>query len=347
MELRIAFVGFGNVARAFARMSHAMRPRLARDYAMAWRTTAIATANHGSIISDSDIDLKAAAAYVERGESLRGMPGSAEAADAAEVIARAKADIIFETTPLDPINGEPATTYIRDALSRSMSVVTANKGPVAFAYRELKALAREKRASFRFEGTVMDGAPVFNLIEHCLPGARVTGFSGVLNSTTNVILSGMEDGRSFDECLEEARRLGIAEAKADYDLDGWDASVKAVAIANVLMGADLRPRDVERTGIRGVSMEQARLASESGKAIRLIARGVAASDGVRLSVRPEVIQAASRLGSLAGTSNALVIETDLMGGITVVESDPGVEQTAYALLSDMIRVNQEMAARGE
>jgi homoserine dehydrogenase len=342
MNLQLAFIGFGKVARAFARMLGDHQPALAMKYGLRWKTTAIATASHGCIISTAGIDLLQAAGCVERGGNLAELPESIAAADPLAIIERCNADILFETTPLNAVDGEPATTHIRSALTRGIHVVTANKGPIAFAYSELKSLA-EAGASFRFEGTVMDGAPVFNLVEYCLPGVRVLGFSGVLNSTTNLILTGMESGRSFEECLAEARRRGIAEANADYDIDGWDAAVKAVALANVLMHADSRPVDVDRKGIRNVKGEDIEQAARSGMAIRLVARGKRSIDSVKLTVAPEWVPVTSALGSVCGTSNVLVLETDLMGEIAIVENDPGVEQTAYALLSDMIQIHEYLA----
>jgi len=339
MELSLAFIGFGNVAQAFAQILGDHKSQLEDDYELRWRTTAIATARHGCITSVAGIDLIEAAACVSAGGNLTNLHESLVARDTLEVIETCKADILFETTPLNVTDGEPATAYLRTALARGINVVTANKGPIAFAYSELKSLAAAQRASFRFEGTVMDGTPVFNLVEQCLHGARVLGFRGVLNSTTNLILTGMERGRSFAESLEDARRLGIAEANADHDIDGWDAAAKAVALANVLMNADARPADVDREGIRSISVENLQSAVSSGMTVRLIARGERSGDRVRLTVAPERVPVDSILGSVRGTSNVLVLETDLMGEISIVETDPGIKQTAYALLSDTIRVH--------
>jgi homoserine dehydrogenase len=342
MEMNLAFIGFGNVARAFARILRDRRSQLATEYDLSWRTTAIATGGHGCVLSESAINLDEAVAIVERSGSLYELADVSIASNSIEVIETCDADIVFETTPLNPIDGEPATTYIRYALSRDINVVTANKGPVAFAYRELSKLAQQRGVEFRFEGTVMDGAPIFNLFENCLPVARTLGFRGVLNSTTNMILTGMESGHSFDELLAEARRLGIAEADADYDIDGWDAAVKTVALANVLMDADARPSDVDRDGIREVTSEDLRSAARDGNAIRLVARASRAGDKLRLGVAPEIVPLASALGCAVGTSSVLVINTDLMGELTIFEKDPGVEQTAYALLSDMLRIHEDL-----
>jgi len=347
MQLKLAFIGFGNVARAFARMLSEQQSALAIKYGLRWQTTAIATANHGCITSTAGIDPLEAVQCVERGGNLAEMRGSLTVADAPSLIKNCNADLLFETTPLSAVDGEPAATHIRSALARGIHVITANKGPIAFAYSELKSLAAEAGVSFRFEGTVMDGAPVFNLVEDCLPGVRVLGFSGVLNSTTNLILTGMEAGRSFDASLAEARRRGIAETNADHDIDGWDAAVKAVALANVLMNADARPVDVTREGIRNVRVEDLKEAARSGMTIRLVARGKRPTDGVKLTVAPELVRLSSALGCVRGASNVLVLETDLMGEIAIVENEPGIDQTAYALLSDMIRIHKRLAMNGE
>jgi len=342
MEVRLAFIGFGNVARSFARILTARADQLDEEYGLHCKTTAIATGTHGCVTSHDGIDLIEAVACIERGGQLTDLAGCEPAGDSLAVLNQCEADVLFETTPLDINSGEPAITHIRTALARGLHVVTANKGPIAFSYSELKTLAKHHGVQFRFEGTVMDGTPVFNLVERCLPGTRVLGFSGVLNSTTNLILTGMESGQSFEESLAEAQRRGIAEANADYDIDGWDAAVKAVALANVLMNAEARPADVKRSGIRGISMKDVEVAAASGNVIRLVARAEQSANGIGLVVRPELVPCASVFGSLGGTSNALVIKTDLMGEIAVVENDPGVEQTAYALLSDLISVHKAL-----
>jgi len=346
MELNLAFIGFGNVARAFARMLHARKDELGNKYGLQWTTTGIATASHGCITSSGRIDIVAAAECVERGGHLTELSGSRAVTDPLAVIDSGNAQVLFETTVLSATDGEPATTYIRSALARGINVVTANKGPIAFAYSELKSLAAARGVSFRFEGTVMDGTPIFNMAEFCLPGTSVLGFSGVLNSTTNLILTGMESGRSFEESVKEAQRRGIAEANADYDIDGWDAAMKAVALANVLMNAGAVPGDVVRKGIRDVKPADVREAALSGTAIRLVARGVRAVDGVNLTVGPERVPVGSTLGSVGGTTNVLELETDLMGRIAIVENDPGIEQTAYALLSDLLRIHASLKPGG-
>jgi len=345
MELKLAFIGFGNVARAFARILTDRKSPFNRDFDLSWKTTAIATARHGCITSADEIELMRAVNCVESGDNLSEVGGSIPANDPTSVVQNCDADVLFETTPLNISDGGPAVTYIRTALSRGINVITANKGPVAFAYSELKELAEQHGANFRFEGVVMDGAPVFNLVEKCLPGTRVVGFAGVLNSTTNLVLTEMEKGRSFEDALVEAQRRGIAEANADHDIDGWDAAVKAVALANVLMDCDARPADVDRKGIREVTADSLVAAKASGRSVRLVSRGRREGTDVRLTVALEIVPLASTLGGVRGTSNALIIETDLMGELAIVETDPGVDQTAYALLSDLIVVHETLNRR--
>ena len=342
MQLEIAFIGLGNVARAFARLLVSHRKRLAAEFGISFRTIGVATRTHGSVISPSGLDLEDCVAAVEQGSHLTQIPGCLDAGDAVGMLEICSPDILFETTPLNPSNGEPATEYIRLALRQGINVVSANKGPVAFAYKDLKEIASERGVQYRFEGAVMDGTPVFNLVELCLPGARVLGFAGVLNSTTNLILSGMESGRSFEDSLTDAKRAGIAEENSDYDIDGWDAAVKAAALARVLMDADTKPGQVHRTGIRTITKDDLIGAAAAGNVIRLIARGRGRQGSVELNVAPEAVPLSSTLGSVRGTSNVLILETDLMGEIAIVETDPTVEQTGYALLSDMIRICRQL-----
>lgn len=347
MERKIAFVGFGNVAREFARVLTSRREILSRDYGLRWQVTGIATGKHGCVVAGSGIDLTEAARRVEAHENLIGMPQTSSVNDAVEVIQTCGADVLFETTPLSPTDGEPAASYIREAFARGIHVVTANKGPIACAYQELNATAKARGLRFRFEGTVMDGTPVFNLMEYCLPATQVLGFVGVLNSTTNLILAAMDGGHSFEDGVAEARRLGIAEANADYDIDGWDAAVKAVALANVLMGATLHPSKVHPEGIRKVTPEDVKRARLQGTAIRLVARAEPVAQRVSIRVAPEAVPLDSLFANLHGTSNALTLKTDLMGELSIVEHDPGVTQTAYALLSDFLRIHEELRRGGK
>jgi homoserine dehydrogenase len=302
--------------------------------------TGIATARHGLSIDPDGIALGPALRLVADGRGLGSLHRGPLVADVRAFIARVPADLLVEITTLDPRTGQPATSHVRQALERGMHVVTANKGPVAFALRSLKVLARTKKRLFLHEGAVMDGTPVFNLAERCLRGARVLSFRGTLNSTTNLVLSRMEDGLTAAAAVREAQLLGIAEADPSNDLEGWDAAVKGCALANALMDASVRPSQVRRRGITGVSRGDTRRAVRAGFRVRLVVRGVRRGRRVLVSVGPERIPFGDPLSG-SGPDAALVLETDLMGEIGVFERGATVDQTAYALLSDLIQVVRE------
>jgi homoserine dehydrogenase len=191
----------------------------------------------------------------------------------------------------------------------------------------------------------MDGAPVFNLVAETLPGCEVVGFSGVLNSTTNLLLTRMEQGASLDEALADARGRGIVEANPDHDIDGHDAAAKAAALVNVLMDGTVTPRDIPTIGIRRVTRDALDAEVQRGRRLRLVARAARRGDEIAVRVGPEALPEADALARLGGTSNALTLRTDLMGELTIVEHDPGIEQTAYALLSDLIAVGRAIGVR--
>jgi homoserine dehydrogenase len=335
--LRIALLGFGNVGRRFAALLPGDYGRVLRASGARARITGIATARHGSAIRARGLDPARCLALVRSGRRLDALHHGPPLASAADFIRRVPADVLVELTPLDPRRGEPATSHVRLALRRGLHVVTANKGPVAFAWGTLQSLARRRRRLFLHEGVVMDGTPLFNLARRCLPGARILSFRGTLNSTTSHILGRMEQGRSAAEALREAQAAGIAEADPSLDLEGWDAAVKGCAIANALMGGSVRPAQVRRRGIGGITARDVRAASAAGSRLRLVVRGRRSGRAVRIAVGPERIPLGDPLSG-PGADAALVLETDLMGEIGLVERGGDIDQTAYAVLSDLVAV---------
>jgi homoserine dehydrogenase len=242
---------------------------------------------------------------------------------------------MIETTTLDITAGQPAIDHVRSALESRCHVVTANKGPAAFAYHELSELARERGVSFLFEGAVMDGIPIFNLVRETLPAVEIRGIRGVVNSTTNHILTALEDGHEFAPALARMQADGIAEADPSLDVDGWDAAAKIAALANVVLGARITPHDVDRSGITAHDAAWARDAKARGARVRLVA---SAGRQSRPSVRLEELPVSDLLARLRGMSNALVLETDLLGDIAITQIHGGLTHTAYALLTDLIAI---------
>jgi homoserine dehydrogenase len=343
--LRVALVGFGNVGRRFTELLQGPYRRALRAADLRVVITGIATGRHGCAIDPRGLRPRDCLAVVGAGGSLSALHVGPPVASTLDLVRRVPADVLVELTPLDPRRGEPAVSHVRAALRRSLHVVTANKGPVAFALRPLRALARRRRCLFLHESAVMDGAPVFNLVERCLPGVRVVGFRGTLNSTTGYVLSRVERGLSPAAALDEARALGIVEADARHDLDGWDAAVKGCALAAALMGARVDPARVPRRGIRGLSAARVRRAAREGTRIRLVVRGERAGGRVRVRVGPERLAQADPLAG-AGSDSALVLRTDLMGEVAIVEKGGTVDQTAYGVLSDLLAVAAALSRAG-
>lgn len=319
--MKLALIGYGRVGRAFARLLESKRA------AYPFRITGIHTARHGTAIAERGLPP----------EPCFGPP----AASIEEFLDRAGSEVVLEITPLEPASGEPAISHIRAAFARHLHVVTANKGPIAHAYWRLRQEAEAAGVQFRFESTVMDGAPVFNLVRYTLPAVEVRGFAGVLNSTTTVVIEALREGRTLEEGIQRARRLGITEADARFDVDGWDAAVKAAALANVLMDARLTPLDADRKGIARLTPERVAELARKGKTVRLVSRARMTPAGVRLRVRAEVLLETDPLATVRGTSNLLLLDTDLMGTLGVLSLAPGLEQTAYGLFSDVVAVARE------
>jgi len=313
----LILVGHGHVAQRFEALLEEQRLRLAREHGIRARVAGIKT-RHSSP--------QPTVAFIR------------DACAAHAAAAREGRLIVVETTTLDVAQGEPATSHVRAALAGRAHVVTANKGPAAFAYRSLARAAHRAGRRFLFEGAVMDGVPVFNLVRETLPAVSISAVRGILNTTTNFILTAMENGERFDAALADMQRRGIAEADASLDVDGWDAAAKTAALANVLFDAGITPRDVERRGISPEVGRDAIAARARGERLKLVAR--AARDGARItaSVAPEVLSAADPLAQIEGQQNAVILTTDLLEEIAIVQRGGGLTQTAYALLSDIVAI---------
>lgn len=342
----LCLLGFGNVGRAFVRLLSRKTDELRERYGIEWRITGVATRRLGWLADPDGFDPDFLLAFTPHA------PRPTPHATLREWLIATGADVLFEITSLDPHTGQPAIDHIRAALEFGAHVVTANKGPIVHAYRQLRDLAAARGRRFLFESTVMDGAPIFSLFREALPAANLIRFRGILNSTTNFILTRMEAGDSFDAAVKQAQAIGIAETDPTADVDGWDAAVKVAALATVLMGVPLKPDEIERQGIRGLSAEAVRAARAGGAPFKLVCRAervpaeastLAAGSRIEpaggrvvASVRPEQVPQTDPLASVSGTSSIVHFETDTLAGLTITEHDPGPETTAYGLLADFI-----------
>ena len=269
-------------------------------------------------------------------DSFRSHLSARHASDVRSWLAAAKADVLFEATSLNVVNGQPAVDHIRAALEHGAHAITANKGPIVYAHRELRDLAAARGKRFLFESTVMDGVPIFSLFDE-MPAIHLQGFHGILNSTTNVILGEMEQGLSFDEALKKAQALGVAETDATHDIDGWDAAVKTAALIKVLMDVPIRLDQIARDGIRDLTPQALRTAKRDGWAFKLVCRARRTGSGVEASVGPEKVQSTQPMARIDGTSSYVYFETDIFPGLAVTEENPGLYATAYGLLADFVR----------
>lgn len=346
MRADLALIGFGNVGRRFARLIDERRDWLALDYDLECRVVGVATKTRGAVARAEGLDALALAAAVEAGQRV---DAAGDGCDGnLEVIRRLAAGdaaikVLIETTTLDIVAGQPAIDHVRAALQAGCHVVTANKGPAAFAYEELHATAVDRGLAFLFEGAVMDGVPVFNLLRDTLPAVEIRGFRGVVNATTNHILTALEEGQSFDEALGRMQAEGVAEADPSLDIDGWDAAAKTAALANVFMRARMTPQGVEREGIGPSTARIAMAARSRGTRVRLVASATTTPSGVVTSVRPVELPEGDLLAGLRGQANALVLQTDMLGDIAICQLSGSLTQTAYALLSDLVTIRRRQS----
>jgi homoserine dehydrogenase len=335
MHYKLALLGFGNVGRSLGELLLRKQDELKETYGITFSVVGIATGSKGRAIDPAGLDLVKVLEAFKTGKSLEQF-NCIPSSDSIDFIKKSGADVLFENSPVNYATGQPAVDHVRTALELGMYVATANKGPVVHAWHELKALAQAKGRQFYHESTVMDGAPIFSLFRDALPAAKLLSFRAILNSTTNLILSRMENGESFDEAVKYAQKIGIAETDPSGDVDGWDAAIKVAALSTVLMNIPVKPADVDRTGIRGITPEMIAAAKADGKRYKLICTAVRDGDIVKGKVAPELVPMTSPFYSVEGTTSIIEFRTDSLGDLTLIETDPGPHTTAYGLLADFI-----------
>ncbi len=339
---KLVFAGFGNVGRALARLLLRKQAVLDEEYGITFSVTGIATGSHGFAVRTAGLDLNRAMQLVEGGQSIAPLsdPGL-RLSDSPSVIRRSQADVMFENSPVNHSTGQPAIDHVRLALQLGMHAITANKGTVVHGYRELSGLAASKGRRFLFESTVLGGSPVFSVFRECMPAAVLRSFRGVLNSTTNIILTRMERGETFDQAVKYCQSIGVAETDPSADVDGWDAAIKVAALVTVLMNVPFSPQQVERQGIRQVTPEMIAQAREHGERYKLVCSASTEGGAVRASVTPELVPVSDPLYGMEDSATGVAFRTDVLGDYSITESErpdmvAGPEPTAYGLLADFI-----------
>src|SRR5512138_3792046 len=340
MHYNLALIGFGNVARALARLLLRKQELLKSQYGITFSFTGISTGRHGCAVDPNGLDIRKALELVESGKSILPL-SSAAAPDSLAVIERSQANVMFENSPVNTQTGQPAIDHIRLALNLGMHAITANKGPVVFGYRELSALAKSKGKVFGFESTVLGGSPVFSVFREVFPLAELVSFKGVLNATTNIILSKMENGESYEEALMYCQSIGVAETDPSNDVDGWDAAIKVAAIITVLMDTPFTPQHVEPIGIRDITPEMIAQAKSQGKRYKLVCSAEKKDGRISACVEPELVDASSPLYGMMNSSTGVTFRTDVLPDYSIIVSERegmlgGPIETAYGLFADFV-----------
>jgi homoserine dehydrogenase len=340
---KLALVGFGVVGQGLAEILLKNAARLKKEHGFEYSVVAVSDFVKGSAYDPKGLDLARLLALAKE-NGISKYPGAKTGWNAVDTIAKSNADIVVEATYTDIKTAEPAYTHFKAALNSGKHLVTTNKGPTALFFRELAALAKSRNVQFRYEGTVISGTPALNLTELCLAGNEIREVRGIVNGTTNFILTNMEKGKSYAEALKEAQDLGFAEAVPDADVEGFDAMAKVVILAKAVMGADIKVADVDRTGITKITLDDINAAKAEGKRWKLIGRVAREGGAVRASVRPEKLDIADPLAGVGGATNALTFSTDLIRDVTIIGPGAGKIETGYSILVDLLAIHRTAPA---
>jgi homoserine dehydrogenase len=338
---RLALIGFGNVGQGFAQILVEHGAEYEKEYGLKLQIVAVSDMLKGSLCEPAGLDPAALLEAMRAHGSLDSIPAAYHGWDALQTIAKSSADVVIELSYTDLKTGEPALTHLRHSLLKHKHVVTTNKGPVALHYPELLALAEANNVLLGVEGTVMSGTPVLRMAKELLAAAKIIRMQGIVNGTTNYILSQMESGASYASALAEAQGRGYAEADPTGDVEGFDAAGKVVILANLLMGARISMADVDRTGITRLTPEDITSAAASGERWKLIGKVERIEGKVVASVRPTRLPISHPLASVSGATNAITFTTELLGDVTIVGPGAGRLETGYALVGDLLAMHRD------
>lgn len=338
-NVRLALLGFGNVGRAFALLIMKKATEIFEQRGLRLTVTGIATGRHGRVIDPDGVDLRLALDQVQAGQPLDGDPQHIHPATVEEFVRQVPADVLIETIPVTYETGKPAVDLMRIAIKRGMHGITANKGTMVHGYSEFKEICARKNTRFAYESTVLDGIPIFSLVRDRLPHLNITGFGGILNATSNLILNMMEHGSSFDEAVKEAQRLGIAETDPSGDIDGWDAAVKVAALATAVLNHPLLPTQVAREGVRSITPEMVMAAKADGKRYKMVCEAYKTEDGVDAKVSLKLLSSDSFFYGIDSGTSYVEFYSDSLPVIGLVEAgEPAPEATAYGILTDLLDI---------
>ena len=306
-----------------------------------YTVVAISDKLKGSVYDENGLDLQEILNIVKDTGKIEDYPGGIKGWDSLKTITETNANLIVEVSWTDIETGEPAITHVKSALKCYKHVVMTNKGPIALAAKDLLDISSKNGVEIRFEGTVLSGTPAINLGRNNLAGSNITKIAGIVNGTTNFILTEMEKGLGYTEALKQAQDLGYAEADPTADVEGYDALGKIIILANVVMGGNLTKDQVPCQGITNITVKDIMEAKEEGKRWKLIAGAELSEDGnITAYVKPEKISSDHPLAAVSGPINALTYTTKYLGDVTIVGPGAGRAATGYALLTDILDIHR-------
>ena len=334
--MRIILCGFGVVGQSLVKLFDSRSDNLYANYGLKPRVVGVFDSK-GSAVDLSGLDFNKLVDVKKRFGTIRNYSDTKNNLSGIEMLKNIDADVLIETTASNYKDAEPGMTHITTAMKKGMHVISVNKGPLALAFPSLMELATYNQVKFKFSGTVGGGTPILDYAKNSLRGERIISFDGILNGTTNYILSNMATGLSFDDALKDAKDKGYVEADESLDLDGLDATAKLVILANWIMGMKVTMPDINCTGIRNVTIEDIKKAAKNNCAVKLIA-----SCNKELVVGPKEVPNDDPL-CVNGTLNAIAFTSEHSGTQTIIGKGAGGMETASSILRDLLDIRQEIA----
>jgi len=336
----IVFIGFGVVGTGLAEIIHNKKDYLKNKYGFEYNVLGVCDLIKGSIYDENGLDLEKVLKLNKEKGKIIDYPAKEKGLKSVEMIKKPEVDIVVEVTPTNVKTGEPGLTHYRTALENKKHIVSTNKGPVALKYRELKEIADKNNVYLGFEGTVLSGTPAINLATRDLAGCEIKSIQGILNGTTNYILTKMEEGREYEDVLKEAQKLGYAETDPTADVEAYDPLAKIVILANTVMEGNVDLNKVPREGITKITLEDVKRAKKNGKRIKLIGKAWREGGEVKAQIKPEEIPLTHPLANVMGVLNAITFETDVTGDVTIIGPGAGAYTAGYAMLTDMLEIHR-------
>ena len=339
MKLNLAFIGFGTVGQGLTEILDKKKKFLKTKHNFEYNIVAVCDKNLGSIYNKNGLAPQKLLSIINSTNNLNEYKNCIKGFDSFKTIKETNADVIIELTYTNLTTGEPALSHIKTALENKKHVITSNKGPYVIYHKKLKKLALQNNVSYKIEGTVMSGTPVINTALKSLAGCNISKIKGILNGTTNYILSQMEHGKEYKDALPDSIQLGYAEADPTGDVEGWDALAKVIILANVIMDVKISTEDIDRTGITNIKLSDIESAKLEGYRWKLIGEIEKSNNEIIAKVKPQKLSLTDNLANVMGNTNAITFDTDLLGPITIIGPGAGKIETGFSILNDLLDIN--------